>query len=537
MWRFTSGEVPVTLITLVTKERLGVAHTSFSEKIGVADFLNSITENVYLHRGDDMLATHDFIDSLTEVVTVEFAFYSPQYGISSLLSIHGTYTGSQEVTVISKLQHYEIIEGQSLIIYLLAQGTVLFFAGLLFCDNMLHFARIYKKCRRGKKVPSVQSLFIPLLDLTIISVLIYFLAIRTPSKINTKSKTEEIIGGLASIPWSDTSMQPHEKKDYYFEMLSDWLVIIEEEEEINTFCSELLIMLMLRIIVATACHPRLAILTGTILHALDDLFHTCILVAMLIFGFARVANWRFGHEREEFATFTTSMETLLEMALGNFVVGWSENQELAIFTVLFCIVMFILILNFILAIIVEAYMQVRRENDELVIEQNFFRDVHDSVVNHLAAIRYGWPWPSQLAGALAQQPAKLTIGFDGLMKLADEPEDDDVPVKTACFSRGSKGVFTFMHWYSQYQFLRPQEITLRPKEQKELIDGVEERIAKLLGLPCRSLTSYSHRNSNMSHTISDRMAMQSSALYTLQERMHGKETGQRGPATWPEVVA
>ncbi|KAK3283522.1 hypothetical protein CYMTET_8782 [Cymbomonas tetramitiformis] len=503
----------------------GLGLTTLSEKIGVADFLNSITENVYLHRGDDMLATHDFIDSLTEVVTVEFAFYSPQYGISSLLSIHGTYTGSQEVTVISKLQHYEIIEGQSLIIYLLAQGTVLFFAGLLFCDNMLHFARIYKKCRRGKKVPSVQSLFIPLLDLTIISVLIYFLAIRTPSKINTKSKTEEIIGGLASIPWSDTSMQPHEKKDYYFEMLSDWLVIIEEEEEINTFCSELLIMLMLRIIVATACHPRLAILTGTILHALDDLFHTCILVAMLIFGFARVANWRFGHEREEFATFTTSMETLLEMALGNFVVGWSENQELAIFTVLFCIVMFILILNFILAIIVEAYMQVRRENDELVIEQNFFRDVHDSVVNHLAAIRYGWPWPSQLAGALAQQPAKLTIGFDGLMKLADEPEDDDVPVKTACFSRGSKGVFTFMHWYSQYQFLRPQEITLRPKEQKELIDGVEERIAKLLGLPCRSLTSYSHRNSNMSHTISDRMAMQSSALYTLQERMHGKETG------------
>ena len=46
----------------------------------------------------------------------------------------------------------------------------------------------------------------------------------------------------------------------------------------------------------TALHPRLALLTGTIAKALDDLFHASILILLLMCTFAAIATWRFGTE-------------------------------------------------------------------------------------------------------------------------------------------------------------------------------------------------------------------------------------------------
>jgi len=43
-------------------------------------------------------------------------------------------------------------------------------------------------------------------------------------------------------------------------------------------------------------HPRLALLTGTIGKALDDLFHASLLILLLMCTFAAIATWRFGTE-------------------------------------------------------------------------------------------------------------------------------------------------------------------------------------------------------------------------------------------------
>ena len=49
------------------------------------------------------------------------------------------------------------------------------------------------------------------------------------------------------------------------------------------------------------------------------------------------------------------------MSAGEFQDGWTDSREMATFTVLYLLVLFLLVLNFLLAIIVEAYMQLRED--------------------------------------------------------------------------------------------------------------------------------------------------------------------------------
>ena len=119
----------------------------------------------------------------------------------------------------------------------------------------------------------------------------------------------------------------------------------------------------------TALHPRLALLTGTIVKTLDDLFHATLLIILLMGSFAGIATWRFGTVREDFSSLGTSFLTNFMMMFGNFPDDWTGQEfwtpltpELMVYTILYFLVVFLLMQNFLLAIVVEAYMAVAEEN-------------------------------------------------------------------------------------------------------------------------------------------------------------------------------
>ena len=82
------------------------------------------------------------------------------------------------------------------------------------------------------------------------------------------------------------------------------------------------------------------------------------LVLILLVCFAQLGTWVFGGYRPEFQDFGTSVQTLFEMMFGGFVDNWTQNMLLEVYSVSFLVVLFLLVLNFLLAIIVEAYMKV-----------------------------------------------------------------------------------------------------------------------------------------------------------------------------------
>ena len=89
--------------------------------------------------------------------------------------------------------------------------------------------------------------------------------------------------------------------------------------------------MLIRTIIYMNCHPRIAVLYGTITAAADDLFHFFILFTVIysVFGFA--AHWAIGADNEKYQTFPAALTTQFEMVIGEFPwqddVGGLESRE------------------------------------------------------------------------------------------------------------------------------------------------------------------------------------------------------------------
>lgn len=59
----------------------------FGAESGWPDFLFSVTENEALFRGGDLIQTSSLIDSSTKVLKVVLAFFTPQYGATTIVEM------------------------------------------------------------------------------------------------------------------------------------------------------------------------------------------------------------------------------------------------------------------------------------------------------------------------------------------------------------------------------------------------------------------------------------------------------------------
>ena len=104
------------------------------------------------------------------------------------------------------------------------------------------------------------------------------------------------------------------------------------------------------------------------------------------------------------------MRTEFSMFFGNFPDDWDDDPEMIWFTVSYLLILFLLVQNFLLAIVVESYMQVRVMNEELESEGEFLSDVGQSMYVRVFRYWYNWPKRRQLALHL-QRNNKPTVGL------------------------------------------------------------------------------------------------------------------------------
>jgi len=163
---------------------------------------------------------------------------------------------------------------------------------------------------------------------------------------------------------------------------------------------------------------------------------------MLCFG--GIATWRFGTELAEFGTYERALQTEFEMLFGSFPANWNQNQDLRVFVVLYLMILFLLVLNFLLAIIVEAYMRIREDIESQETEGEFFTDVLFSFSAFVRGHASGWPNQRVLAKEILSWKAKVSVGHRELLD-------------TGLF-RSAAAVVSFLRFYSQYDFMKPPKI-------------------------------------------------------------------------------
>jgi len=79
------------------------------------------------------------------------------------------------------------------------------------------------------------------------------------------------------------------------------------------------------------------------------------------------------------------------MLFGEFIDNWANDpqlpRELQAFVVLYLMVNFLLVLNFLLAIIVEAYTKVREDNERRTTESEFFYDCWTAISGEIFSVQ------------------------------------------------------------------------------------------------------------------------------------------------------
>ena len=132
--------------------------------------------------------------------------------------------------------------------------------------------------------------------------------------------------------------------------------------------------------------PRLGVITQTLRHAMRDLFHFFLIFFTILFIYALAASYTFGVYIEDLSSVSRSLVTCLVILLGEIAV-WEELVKTPFPVSAFLwfwswiVLGFFIVLNVLLAIIVNSYSKVREESDRAT---TLFRDMVEISQNALA---------------------------------------------------------------------------------------------------------------------------------------------------------
>eukprot|EP00392_Amoebophrya_sp_AT5.2_P012938 g13045.t1 len=250
-----------------------------------------------------------------------------------------------------------------------------------------------------------------------------------------------------------------------------------------------------RVVAYLRVHPRIAVLYKTIEVALDDLFHFFIVFGLLFavlafydsFALLYIKNffrallswtvhtfigvWMFGAINGKFASFTDSFITQFEMLMGEYPwpLSWGDadgrvpstpltpesplDQNYTLFHTylqIYSLVVFFILLNFLLAIIVDSYASVKEMVNVSVVECNILTDMLALILYPI--LRLVKKWPDR--GHLIRKLLALDVNFD-FINDEEEAEDSVVITETALVRGKIKGScctnyypFAPGHWHS-----------------------------------------------------------------------------------------
>jgi len=185
-----------------------------------------------------------------------------------------------------------------------------------------------------------------------------------------------------------------------------------------------------RILAFSADHPRLAIVWRTMTESLNDLMHFGLLFFLSFFGLAFGAVYSIGPFMPEFNSFGQACYTQLRMLVGDW--GFYSYYKLqntvplaqwSVYEALFLLVIFFIMVNFLLAVILDCYSGVRQQIGDSIIERNAFVDYFALLcIRPFYKRRHQWPAAHHIVLRLYRVVPKDAVGPDAGCKFPLEVE-------------------------------------------------------------------------------------------------------------------
>jgi len=150
---------------------------------------------------------------------------------------------------------------------------------------------------------------------------------------------------------------------------------------------------------------------------------------------------------------------------------WSYNTLIMLYLIFYNFFIFMIMLNFIIAIIVDAYMKLVASIADMEADQEFCSDVSSVMYVSIKSLVLRWPGHMQLIKAL-EENRKIVCSYATMRRLFP--------------GWGRRILMGFLKHYERYDFMAITH-EIQPSEQDETVRQtvaeVEERLAVMLGVP------------------------------------------------------
>jgi len=179
-------------------------------------------------------------------------------------------------------------------------------------------------------------------------------------------------------------------------------------------------------------HPKMAVLTATLWRAFDNMLHFLMLFSILFLMLAYMAHWMLGGDIDIFSTFGGTISAQGRMIYGEFIYASGAEDLNGIMMVMywfyaftFMLVMFFTLLNFFLAIVVDAFADVKEGFESQVVLSNFIVDICSTMHSRALGIKEGWPTHGRLINFLETFGTDDAHSKSWVTMLASEDGEDD----------------------------------------------------------------------------------------------------------------
>jgi len=276
------------------------------------------------------------------------------------------------------------------------------------------------------------------------------IAVTTFDKTSSQSTVQSLLSSILTLDRKPTDLtvadefQRMRKLDFLAQ-----LSLVDDKiasgEHLRTFLMYASMFLLMRVVMATSAHPRIALITKTLWVAASDLTHFTIMFILVFFGFAVIGSWRFGSERADMKNWSVTFNTMFDAMIGPpgeiFMSSANDAGEYFWFALSFHVICFFFMLNFILAIIIDSYTTVIDGLRSSDIEQDIFTDVYCTCVRVFLSFHHKWPSTSRLTLHLQN------LLLDSKFVTAEQLHWDGEVFQTIGQARG------FVQHYSAFPFL------------------------------------------------------------------------------------
>lgn len=311
-----------------------------------------------------------WLDERAQRIEVGMASYNSEYGLVTLTGVNFWFSRGGRI--------HKRVELMSSWIYFLQPTLdnlpVLFFASIwIFCLAYIMFHEI-KEIYHVVRQPSHGGVFKTLREeymhfwnivdwisiAEAIAVVILFLALAV--------QTTGLHASILAMLESETG-SAEQKASAVKEFYAAFEGVCSTEKQFRLCLCIYPMIMMLRLFKSFAAQPRLAVVTDTIHSASQDMLHFGIVLSAVVFTLCLDAVLLFGRDIQDFGTLARSFHSCFRMMFGDW--DWAPMERVnrfyaVVWFLIFMVLVVIILLNMMLAIIMDNYMSVKKHSGKAV---------------------------------------------------------------------------------------------------------------------------------------------------------------------------